>query len=76
MITTCTRRGGLYEAGSEEQANEPERFCFTCRKIPQPAATPPTFGGGLFSTCGKINDGLPCTLPRGTACPDCAPARR
>ncbi len=32
MITTCTKCGRAYEAGSEEQANEPERFCFDCRK--------------------------------------------
>ena len=29
-ITTCSRCGGLYEAGSEEQANEPGRLCLTC----------------------------------------------
>lgn len=26
-ITSCTKCHCLYEAGSEEQANEPERFC-------------------------------------------------
>lgn len=31
MITTCTRCGALYEAGSEEQAYERDRFCFDCR---------------------------------------------
>lgn len=31
MIATCTRCGTLYEAGSEEQANEQERLCFGCR---------------------------------------------
>lgn len=31
MITTCTMCGVLYEAGSEEQANEPGRLCFSCR---------------------------------------------
>lgn len=30
MITTCTTCGKLYEAGSEEQANEPDRPCPTC----------------------------------------------
>lgn len=30
MITTCTTCGGLYEAGSEEQANEPSRWCPPC----------------------------------------------
>lgn len=30
MITTCTRCGNAYESGSEEQANEPGRFCPTC----------------------------------------------
>lgn len=34
MITTCTKCGALYEAGSEEQAYEPERFCFQCVKQP------------------------------------------
>ena len=40
-ITTCTRCGNAYEAGSEEQANEPAgedgrgRLCFTCR-LPYP----------------------------------------
>lgn len=29
-ITTCTKCGGLYEAGSEEQANERVRFCSDC----------------------------------------------
>ena len=32
-ITTCTVCGQLYEAGSEEQANEPERLCFWCRTV-------------------------------------------
>lgn len=31
MITTCTTCGQMYEAGSEEQAYEQERFCFVCR---------------------------------------------
>lgn len=31
-ITTCSRCHGLYEAGSEEQANEPGRTCLTCTK--------------------------------------------
>ena len=30
MITTCTTCGKAYEAGSEEQANEPTRFCAPC----------------------------------------------
>lgn len=30
-VTTCTECGGLYEAGSEEQANERVRLCFACR---------------------------------------------
>lgn len=30
MITTCTTCGKCYEAGSEEQANEPTRFCPAC----------------------------------------------
>ncbi len=30
MITTCTKCGKLYEAGSEEQANEPGRLCLSC----------------------------------------------
>lgn len=30
MITTCGRCGGLYEAGSEEQAYEPDRLCRRC----------------------------------------------
>lgn len=25
--------------------------------------------------CGKMNNGIPCDLPVGTKCPDCAPAR-
>jgi hypothetical protein len=32
MITTCTSCGSAYEAGSEEQAYEPIRYCFSCRK--------------------------------------------
>ena len=31
MITTCTKCGSLYEAGSEEQAYESVRLCFSCR---------------------------------------------
>ena len=34
-ITTCTGCGHAYEAGSEEQANEAERFCFECRGADQ-----------------------------------------
>ena len=30
MITTCTRCSRAYEAGSEEQANEPTRHCPAC----------------------------------------------
>lgn len=30
MITTCTKCGKLYEAGSEDQANEPDRLCREC----------------------------------------------
>lgn len=33
-ITTCTKCGSLYEAGSEEQANEQERLCSSCRLAP------------------------------------------
>lgn len=29
--TTCTRCGCVYEAGSEEQANEQHRWCLSCR---------------------------------------------
>jgi hypothetical protein len=42
MITTCTDCGSLYEAGSEEQAYEPKRWCFLCRRrrsVPAPPAT-------------------------------------
>jgi hypothetical protein len=44
-ITTCTKCGGLYEAGSEEQANEPERFCPSCRK--------PTAADGKGPLCSR-----------------------
>lgn len=30
MITNCSMCGNLYEAGSEEQANEPARMCRAC----------------------------------------------
>jgi hypothetical protein len=30
-MTTCTRCGVVYEAGSEEQANERFRWCPSCR---------------------------------------------
>lgn len=30
MIAVCSDCGCLYEAGSEEQANEPDRQCRTC----------------------------------------------
>lgn len=30
MITVCTDCGKCYQAGSEEQANEPERWCVEC----------------------------------------------
>lgn len=33
MITTCTDCGQAYEAGSEEQANEPTRWCPRCRGL-------------------------------------------
>lgn len=36
MITSCTKCGGAYEAGSEEQAYEPVRLCFTCRSSSAP----------------------------------------
>lgn len=29
-LTTCSRCSKLYEAGSEEQANEPDRLCRSC----------------------------------------------
>lgn len=29
-ITTCSNCGHLFEAGSEEEANEPGRLCLTC----------------------------------------------
>lgn len=32
-ITNCTRCQAIYEAGSEEQANEHPRFCGDCRKL-------------------------------------------
>lgn len=32
--TTCTMCGALYEAGSEEQANELVRLCVACRTKP------------------------------------------
>lgn len=32
MITTCTECGTLYEAGSEEQANEATRRCARCQQ--------------------------------------------
>lgn len=34
-ITTCPECGELYEAGSEEQANEPDRRCHRCWKKKQ-----------------------------------------
>lgn len=34
MITVCTDCGSLYDAGSDEQANEPEeRWCPKCRPV-------------------------------------------
>jgi hypothetical protein len=30
MLTNCSRCGKLYRAGSEEQANEPNRLCYSC----------------------------------------------
>lgn len=30
-ITTCSKCGCVYEAGSEEQANETHRWCPSCR---------------------------------------------
>ena len=38
-VTTCTNCGVIYEAGSEEQANERERLCSRCR--PQPGQSEP-----------------------------------
>lgn len=32
-ITTCRYCGTLYEAGSEESANEPGRLCRECARI-------------------------------------------
>ncbi len=37
-------------------------------------ACPECLGSGERTTCGKLNDGIPCRLPAGTKCPDCAPA--
>lgn len=33
-ITTCNACGALYEAGSDEQANEQERLCGLCENDP------------------------------------------
>jgi hypothetical protein len=33
LITTCTKCSQLYEAGSEEQANEPVRLCARCTSL-------------------------------------------
>jgi hypothetical protein len=43
-ITTCPECGDLYEAGSEEQANEPGRLCRRCWAalvLPDPRHWPP-----------------------------------
>lgn len=40
MITTCTTCGKCYEAGSEEQANEPVRPCPDCWKKQKESPTP------------------------------------
>lgn len=53
MITTCTTCGKCYEAGSEEQANEPTRFCPACK--PKPAEVPPQSRRVLQAPPLKIN---------------------
>lgn len=35
MITTCSKCKGLYEAGSDEQANEVDRLCLRCVDWPR-----------------------------------------
>lgn len=50
MITTCTTCGGLYEAGSEEQANEPSRPCPSCRRQEQS----PSRQSDRCDKCGRV----------------------
>jgi predicted Zn-ribbon and HTH transcriptional regulator len=32
-VTTCSECGHAFEAGSEEQANEPDRLCPKCERL-------------------------------------------
>jgi hypothetical protein len=45
--TTCTKCGCVYEAGSEEQANERSRWCPSCR-----ICTDCEERGGPLGVCG------------------------
>jgi predicted nucleic acid-binding Zn-ribbon protein len=51
MITTCTECGKLYEAGSEEQANEQERLCPDC-------SVPYRFVGRMVIQAQEPTDGV------------------
>lgn len=55
MITTCTKCGDLYEAGSEEQAYEPVRFCSICREEEKMGKTIK----GFYVLAGETSDDIP-----------------
>lgn len=47
MITTCSKCKGLYDAGSDEQANEADRLCAQC--VDWPVKCPDCGGGPIYS---------------------------
>lgn len=65
-ITTCTECGKAYEAGSNEEANEPVRYCWKCWRAHKEPGKP-------CEACG--GDGVFEVLEDGTeiACIHCVP---
>lgn len=59
------------EIGGGREANTP-----SATPAPATAASAVTETAATSEKCGKLNDGIACELPKGTACPDCAPASR
>jgi hypothetical protein len=69
-ITTCPECGSLYEAGSEEQANEPGRLCRRCWAALAPVAQYVT----IDVYRDELEDAHAAGVPHPSAnCPRCNP---
>jgi hypothetical protein len=73
MITTCSKCCHLYEAGSEEQANEPNRLCPRCFRIKKSREIAPGISLDYEHNCSLVENpktGLPfcaCLTEQGEA---------